>query len=293
MSSIEYIKTNIQWYPGHMTKARRMIEENIPLVDAVCEIRDARIPYSSGNPDIKTLSEGKPRLIIINRIDLADPAITSKWVEYFENDGAKVILTDAKSGKGVDSFIPAIKSLLRDKIQSYELKGQSGRSLRVMILGVPNVGKSTFINKVAKRKVAIAGDKPGVTRGKQWISIDKGIDLLDTPGILWPKFESQEVGELLAVTNAIKIDVFDVETLAANFMTRLSHYYPEAITKRYGVIPDSSLNGYELLESCAKKRGMIVSKNEYDIDRMAHTLLNEYHEGKLGRLSLEDPNDIS
>ena len=293
MSTVEYIKTNIQWYPGHMTKARRMIEENISMVDAVCEIRDARIPLASGNPDIKAISEGKPRLIIINRTDLADPAVTEKWVEYFKNDNAAVITTDAKSGKGINAFIPAVKNILSDKIKSYEEKGQSGRTLKLMILGIPNVGKSTFINKVAGRKAAAAGDKPGITRGKQWISLDKGIDLLDTPGILWPKFDSQEVGELLAVTNAVKSDVFDIETLGANFMTRLCYYYPEAVETRYKFKPDADMSGYELLEMAAAKRGMLISKGEYDIDRMAHTLLNEYHDGKLGRLSLEVPDDIS
>lgn len=291
MNGSSYEKINIQWYPGHMTKARRMIEENIGLVDAVCEILDARIPNASSNPDIDKLAGGKPRLVILNRIDLADPVITARWKKYFEKKGAYVIETDAKSGKGINSFAPALRTILADKINSYAEKGQSGRALRVMILGIPNVGKSTFINKVAGRKAAIAGDKPGVTRGKQWISIDSGIDLLDTPGILWPKFDSQEVGELLAVTNAIKTDVFDVETLAGNFMLRLREFYPESIENRYKFSPDPDANGFELLEEAAKKRGMLISKGEYDINRMAHTLLNEYHDGKLGCLSLEVPDE--
>lgn len=291
MNGSSYEKINIQWYPGHMTKARRMIEENIGLVDAVCEILDARIPNASSNPDIDKLAGDKPRLVILNRIDLADPVITARWKKYFEKKGAYVIETDAKSGKGINSFAPALRIILADKINSYAEKGQSGRALRVMILGIPNVGKSTFINKVAGRKAAIAGDKPGVTRGKQWISIDSGIDLLDTPGILWPKFDSQEVGELLAVTNAIKTDVFDVETLAGNFMLRLREFYPESIENRYKFSPDPDANGFELLEEAAKKRGMLISKGEYDINRMAHTLLNEYHDGKLGCLSLEVPDE--
>ena len=291
MSDNNYEKINIQWYPGHMTKARRMIEENLGLVDAAVEILDSRIPGASSNPDIEKLAEGKPRLVILNRVDLADPVLTQKWKKYFENKGACVIETDAKSGKGVNSFVPALKSLLADKIKAYEEKGQVGRALRVMILGIPNVGKSTFINKVAGRKAAIAGDKPGVTRGKQWISIAEGIDLLDTPGILWPKFDSQETGELLAVTNAIKTDVFDVETLAANFMVRLRELYPDAIVSRYKFVPDENANGFELLEEAAKKRGMLISRGEYDITRMANTLLNEYHEGKLGNLTLEKPDE--
>lgn len=289
MSDINFEKMNIQWFPGHMTKAQRMIEDSIKLVDAVCEILDARIPNSSRNPDIDRLAAGKPRLIILNRVDLADPKITAQWRKYFEAQGIKILETDAKSGKGVNGFVPALRDLLKDKIAEYAAKGQASRPLRVMILGIPNVGKSTFINKVARRKAAIAGDKPGVTRGKQWINIDQGLDLLDTPGILWPKFDSQEVGEMLAITNAIKADVLDKETLGANFMLRLREMYPEALTERYKFVPDPEANGYELLEQAAKKRGFLVSKGEYDIERMANTLLGEYHDGKLGRISLEKP----
>lgn len=286
-----YEKMNIQWFPGHMTKAQRMIEENLKMVDAVCELLDARIPRASRNPDIDRLAGDKPRLIILNRIDLADPAITARWKKYYEALGFSVLETDAKSGKGVSGFAPAVRRLLADKLKEYESKGQVGRTLRVMILGIPNVGKSTFINKVAGRKAAIAGDRPGVTRGKQWINIDSGLDLLDTPGILWPRFDSQEVGEMLAITNAIKADVLDKETLGANFMLRLREMYPKAIEERYKFTPDPDMNGFELLEQAAKKRGFLVSRGEYDIERMANTLLGEYHEGKLGRLSLEEPDD--
>ena len=291
MENNRFEKMNIQWFPGHMTKAQRMIEENLKLVDAVCEILDARIPRSSRNPDIDRLAGDKPRLVILNRIDLADPKITARWKKYFEAQGLAILETDARSGKGVNGFAPAVRRLLSGKIREFEAKGQVGRPLRVMILGIPNVGKSTFINKVAGRKAAIAGDKPGVTRGKQWINIDAGLDLLDTPGILWPKFDSQEVGEMLAITNAIKADVLDKETLAANFMLRLRQMYPQAIKDRYKFDPDPDMNGFELLEQAAKKRGFLVSRGEYDIERMANTLLGEYHEGKLGRLSLEMPDD--
>ena len=257
----------------------------------MCEIIDARIPRASCNPDIDRLAAGKPRLVILNRVDLADPVLTKRWREYFERQGVAVLETDAKSGKGVGGFVPAVRRLLDAKLKEYEAKGQVGRPLRVMILGIPNVGKSTFINKVAGRKAAISGDKPGVTRGRQWISIDKSLDLLDTPGILWPKFDSQEVGELLAVTNAIKADVVDKETLGANFMLRLRRMYPDALRERYKIEPDEELNGYELLEAAARKRGFLVSRGEYDIERMANTLLNEYHDGKLGRLTLETPDE--
>ena len=291
MMDNQYEKMNIQWFPGHMTKAQRMIEENLKMVDAVCEILDARIPRSSRNPDIDRLAGDKPRLVILNRTDLADPAITARWRKYFEAQGLAILETDARTGKGDNGFAQAIRRLLADKIREYEAKGQVGRPLRVMILGIPNVGKSTFINKVAGRKAAIAGDKPGVTRGKQWINIDAGLDLLDTPGILWPRFDSQEVGEMLAITNAIKADVLDKETLAANFMLRLRQMYPQAIVDRYKFQPDPEMNGFELLEQAAKKRGFLVSRGEYDIERMANTLLGEYHDGKLGRLSLEAPDE--
>ena len=289
MSGNNYEKMNIQWFPGHMTKAQRMIEDSLKQVDAVCEILDARIPRSSRNPDINRLAAGKPRLIILNRVDLADPEITSQWRRHFERQGIRIIETDAKTGKGVNGFVPALKELLKDKLADYAAKGQINRPMRVMILGIPNVGKSTFINKVAKRRAAVAGDKPGVTRGKQWINIEQGLDLLDTPGILWPKFDSQEVGEMLAITNAIKADVLDKETLGANFMLRLRDMYPEALTERYKFVPDKDMNGFELLEEAAKKRGFLLSKGEYDIERMANTLLGEYHDGKLGRISLERP----
>ena len=291
MMDNQYEKMNIQWFPGHMTKAQRMIEENLKLVDAVCEILDARIPRSSRNPDIDRLAGDKPRLVILNRTDLADPTITARWRKYFEAQGMAILETDARTGKGVNGFAPAIRRLLAEKFKEYEAKGQVGRPLRVMILGIPNVGKSTFINKVAGRKAAIAGDKPGVTRGKQWINIDAGLDLLDTPGILWPRFDSQEVGEMLAITNAIKADVLDKETLGANFMLRLRQMYPQAIVDRYKFQPDPEMNGFELLEQAAKKRGFLVSRGEYDIERMANTLLGEYHDGKLGRLSLEAPDE--
>ena len=284
---------NIQWYPGHMTKTRRMMEDQLKLVDAVCEILDARIPNSSRNPDIDRLAGGKPRLVILNRCDLADPSATARWRRWFQAQDIAILETDARSGKGIGGFVPAVRELLKDKLADYAAKGQAGRPLRVMILGIPNVGKSTFINKVAGRKAAVAGDKPGVTGGRQWINIDAGLDLLDTPGILWPKFDSQEVGELLAITNAIKADVLDKETLGANFMLRLRENYPDALRERYKIEPDPALNGFELLEQAAKKRGFLVSRGEYDIERMANTLLKEYHEGKLGRLTLEMPDDRS
>ena len=287
--SERYEKIDIHWFPGHMTKAQRMIEANMKLVDAVCELLDARVPCASRNPDIDRLAAGKPRLVILNRTDLADPAMTARWREYFRRCGLAVLETDAKSGRGVNNFPRAVREVLRDRIAAYEAKGQGTRPLSVMILGIPNVGKSTFINRVAKRRAAAAGDRPGVTRGKQWISIDAGLELLDTPGILWPKFDSQQVGEALAITGAIKPEVLDTEALAANFMLRLRALKPEAIEQRYKFTPEADKNGYELLADAAKKRGFLISGGEYDIERMARVLLNEYHEGKLGRITLEAP----
>ena len=263
MDYTDYEKLNIQWYPGHMTKAVRMIEENLKLVDAVCEIIDARIPLSSRNPDINEIVSGMPRMIIINRSDLADPAATAAWKEYFIKKGLYVLVTDSRTGKGVSAFAPMVREMLADKLADSEEKGMVGRPLRVMIIGIPNVGKSTFINKVANRKAAITGDKPGVTRGKQWIAIDQGLEMLDTPGILWPKFDSQEVGEMLAITKAIKGDILDIETLAANFMLRLKSKYPEALRTRYKIEPDEEASGYDLLEMAAKKRVRYISYGRY------------------------------
>lgn len=284
-------KMNIQWFPGHMAKAQRMIEDNLKLVDAVCELLDARIPHASRNPDIDRLCAGKPRLVILNRVDLADPALTKKWSAYYRSLGLAVLETDAKSGRGINGFVPAVRELLSDRLQANAAKGQAGRPLRIMILGIPNVGKSTFINKAAKRKAAAAGDRPGVTRGRQWINIDSGLDLLDTPGILWPRFDSQDVGELLAITNAVNPDILDKETLAANFLLRLGKIYPQAIEQRYKFTPAPDASGFELLSEAAAKRGFLISGGERDTERMANVLLNEYHEGKLGRMTLEKPDD--
>ena len=280
---------NIQWYPGHMTKARRMMEESLRQVDALCEILDARIPNASRNPEIDSLAAGKPRLVVLNRSDLADPALTKRWIQYYEAKGFAVLDCDARSGKGCGAFAPAVRRQLAERLEQWQAKGQTGRKLRVMVAGIPNVGKSTFINRVAGRKAAAAGDRPGVTRGKQWIAVDNTLELLDTPGILWPKFEDPAVGELLAVTNAIKAEVVDREALGARFLQRLCELYPDAVRERYKLEPDPSAAPWELLERAARKRGFLISGGEADLERMANTLLTEYHGGKLGRLTLEAP----
>ncbi|MDL2274240.1 ribosome biogenesis GTPase YlqF [Oscillospiraceae bacterium OttesenSCG-928-G22] len=276
---------NIQWYPGHMTKTRRMIEEQIKLCDLTAEIVDARIPVSSRNPDIEELTKGKPRLIILNQVDKADPAETAKWNEFFRSQGLSVIETDCKSGAGVKSFAPAVRRLMKERIERDRERGQT-RTIRVMILGVPNVGKSSLINRLAGRKVAKTEDRPGVTRGKQWCVVEKGLELLDTPGILWPKFEDEQIGMHLAFTGAVRDQVIDVETLAANLASLLAERYPGALTRRYKV-DDLSGGGFAVLERCARKRGFLISGGEVDIERMANILLDEYRAGTLGRMTLE------
>ena len=280
---------NIQWYPGHMTKTRRMIEEDVKLVDAVCEILDARIPIASRNPDIDAICGNKPRMIVLNRIDMADPALTKKWAEHFRAKGYAVLQTDCKTKKGISGFVPAVRELLAEKLARYAEKGQVGRPLKLMIVGIPNVGKSTFINQVAGRKGAKAENRPGVTRGKQWITLNGGILLLDTPGILWPKFESPEVGYSLAWTGAINDNILDVELVACRLLERLRELYPGAIEARYKFTPDPEAPGYELLEAAARKRGFLISGGEVNTERMAHVLLDEFREGKLGRMTLERP----
>ena len=294
---------NIQWYPGHMTKAKRMIAENLKMVDAVCEIVDARIPFSSRNPDFAEITGRKPRLIILNRADQADPEATKRWSARLKAEGSPVLATDSKSGLGVGAFPAAIKTLLKETMAGYASKGQTGRGIRAMVVGIPNVGKSSFINRAAGRRAAPASDKPGVTRGKQWIGIGSGLELLDTPGVLWPKFDSQVVAENLAFTGAIRDDIMDVETLGATLMLRLREFYPMRLAERYkldpaadlgigieageGAEPAEGLTGFDILACAAGKRGFLLSGGEHDLERMASTLLDEFRGGKLGRITLE------
>ncbi|MBP5166522.1 MAG: ribosome biogenesis GTPase YlqF [Oscillospiraceae bacterium] len=280
----------INWFPGHMTKALRTIEEDLRQVDAVCEIIDARIPISSRNPELGAIVGSKPRMIILNRCDLADAAATGKWLRYFRERECPVLETDSKSGKGTSAFPGAVRALLKDRLRQYAAKGQTGRPVRVMVAGVPNVGKSTFINKVAKRKAAAASDRPGVTRGRQWISVDRGLEMLDTPGVLWPKFEDPAVGLNLAFTGAVKDEVVDTEELAAALMERLSGDYAPMLASRYGLGDVREKSGRELLEAAAGKRGFLISGGEKDTLRMAAVLLDEFRAGKIGRISLEEPD---
>ncbi len=291
---------NVQWYPGHMTKTRRMMEAELKLVDAVCEIIDARIPISSRNPDVDAICGTKPRMVILNRIDMADPVRTRAWADHFKARGFSVIQTDCKNRKGITDFSPALNRLLADKRRRYAEKGMAGKPLKAMVVGIPNVGKSTFINQVARRKGAKAENRPGVTRGKQWVTVDQGLLLLDTPGILWPKFEDPEVGLRLAWTGAIKDDILDLETLSARLMAQLWQDYPQAVRERYKLEPEEEAAenadaisvspaalGFALLEQAARKRGFLLPGGVLDVERMAKVLLEEYRSCKLGRFTLE------
>ena len=282
---------NLSWFPGHMTKTKRMIASEIQHMDAVCEILDARIPLSSRNPDVDDLTAGKPRLIVLNRADQADPAQTRRWSQYFRAKGWAVLEANAKGGVGTEKFAAAVRELLRDKLEAYAAKGQVGRVVRVMVLGIPNVGKSTFINKVAKRKTAKAEDRPGVTRSKQWVPVDATLELLDTPGILWPKFDDPEIGKRLAFTGAVKDDVLDIEELACYLMDYLAAHYADVLTERYKIDVEETDTGYGLLEKAGRKRGFLMRGAQVDTERMARILLDEFRGGKLGRFTLETVED--
>ena len=280
---------DIQWFPGHMAKTRRMIAKSLPLVDAVAELLDARLPQSSRNPEFNRMTGRKPRLVILNKADMADPDITGRWMQYYKNKGYAVITADSKNGKGVKQFAPALRELLKDQLQRYADKGMKGRPIRVMILGIPNVGKSSLINRLAGGKRAKAEDRAGVTRTQQWIKTAEGVELLDTPGVLWPKLDDQEVAVRLAMTGAIRDDILDKEALAARLLSFLHTEYPQAIAERYKIAPEQEGEGFELLELMAKNRGMLLSGGVPNTERAAITLLDEFRGIKLGRISLEKP----
>ena len=268
----------VQWYPGHMKKAGREMEESLPLVDVVCEIADARVPVSSRNPDLDRILRSKPRLLILNRADQADPAATALWTEYYTRLQLPFLCCDSKSGRGLSSLSERLHSL----------RSKTG-PLRAMVVGVPNVGKSTFINRVSGRKSAAVSDRPGVTRGRQWVTVDAKLELLDTPGILWPKFEDPSVGEHLAFTGAVKDTVFDVEDLAARLAELLRALYPGAMNARYGIAEDPDLPGWQLVEAMAAARGFRMARGLLNTERMSAVLLDEFRGGKLGRMTLERP----
>lgn len=275
---------NIQWFPGHMTKTRRLIEADLKMVDAVVEITDARIPESSRNPILDELVRDKPRIMIMNKCDYADERATALWRRYYESRGMTVMVCDCRSGKGINKFVPTVKTLLSELIERRKARGMIGKALRLMVVGIPNVGKSSFINRMANSKKTKVGDRPGVTRGKQWVSVDKDVELLDMPGILWPKFDDQTAAQRLAFTGAIKDDVMDAEALARALGELLLRDYPDLIKARYKISGEG-----DVLTEIARARGMLVSGGEPDTERAAATLLDEYRGGRIGRITLETP----
>ncbi len=282
MSNIQ----NIQWFPGHMAKTRRKIKEILPLIDAVAEVVDARIPVSSRNPELKSLIGDKPLIILLNKCDMADPKATEEWIKYYKSQGISAIATDCKTGKGINLFKDTVKTALSDRLKYYAEKGMVGKPLRVMVVGIPNIGKSTFINRIAGNNKAKAENRPGVTRGNQWFTIDKQLELLDTPGVLWPKFEDDTVGEHLAFTGAVKDNILDTELLGMRLAELLVKSAPDKLTARYGEL-NLENDGYDLICEVGKKRGMLIRGGETDTERAANMLLEEYRNCKIGRITLE------
>ena len=280
----------IQWFPGHMAKTRRMIAENLKNVDIVIEILDARIPYSSRNPEITRLTEGKPTLLLLNKASLADAKQNALWVERYTNDSTHCLLTDCVSGEGLNKMEGMIRTILADKLRRYEEKGMHGRRIRAMVLGIPNVGKSSLINRICGNKKAKVENRPGVTLDKQWVSTKIGIDLLDMPGILWPKFEERRVGENLALTGAIRDGVLDTEALAVVLCKRLRILYPSMLSERYklgDMAQYDTLSDYDLFLTIGKKRGFLISGGEINTERTSLTLLEEFRNCKIGRITLD------
>ncbi|QNU65356.1 ribosome biogenesis GTPase YlqF [Ruminiclostridium herbifermentans] len=284
---------NIQWFPGHMAKTRRLIAENLKLVDVIIELLDARIPYSSRNPEIDSLVNNKPRLVAFNKSDLADDKISSQWIQWYAEQGIKCILINSITGKGLNDVKTRARELVSEKIERDRAKGKIFTPVRTMVVGIPNVGKSSFINKIVGKATALTGDRPGVTRGKQWIRINSEIELLDTPGILWPKFEDQEVGMNLAFTGAIKDDIMDTAEVAMELLYRLSKLYPKELCARFKLEPDliKNIEPLELLETVGRKRGCLISKGQIDYSRISAIVLDEFRGGKIGRITLEKPNE--
>lgn len=285
---------DIQWFPGHMAKTRRLMKENLPLVDVVVEITDARVPASSRNPEMKNLVGGKPRVVVLNKCDMADEALTAEWIEYYHTNGVRAVAMDCRSGKGLNKLVPTVKEVMKKELEKRAAKGMEGKPIRMMIVGIPNVGKSSFINRVAGGKRAKVEDRPGVTRGKQWVTLEKGIDLLDMPGVLWPKFDDKTVGEHLAFTGAIKDDILDTELLAMRLADLLNREYHSLLCERYRLTDEETadIEPYDLLSLIGAKRGMKISGGEVDTERAAAMLLDEFRGGKIGRMTLEMPNEL-
>lgn len=285
----EYIKQNVQWFPGHMAKTRRLIKESLTKVDGVVEIIDARVPYSSRNPELDEIVKNKPRIILLNKCDVANQAATAMWIKYFETLGSFAIPVDCKTGKGLNKFDETVKKALSKTIAKNEEKGMSGKPLRLMVVGIPNTGKSSFINRMGKNSKAKVADKAGVTQHNQWFVVGNGIELLDTPGVLWPKFDDPEVGDKLAFIGSIKDEVIDQETIACRLLESLAKTNPSAIEERYKISISDQLQGWEILELIGKKRGFLIKGGEIDYERAAVIVADEFRGGKLGRITLELP----
>lgn len=285
----EYIKQNVQWFPGHMAKTRRLIKESLSLVDGVVELVDARIPFSSRNPELDSIIEKKPRIVLLNKCDVADPAATSLWLKYFQDKGCYAIAVDCRTGKGLNKFDSVVKQALKATIERNEKKGMSGKPLRLMVVGIPNTGKSSFINRMGKNAKAKVADKAGVTRQNQWFVVGNGIELLDTPGVLWPKFDDPEVGDKLAFIGSVKDEITDKETLACRLLEVLAKTRPQAIEDRYKLDSVADLQGWEILEMIGRKRGFLIKGGEIDYERAAVIVADEFRGGKLGRITLELP----
>lgn len=285
-------KQTVQWFPGHMAKTRRLIKESLPMVDAVTELLDARIPYSSRNPELDELTQKKPRIVLLNKCDMADDNITRQWVEYFKSKGQYALPVDCRTGKGLNRYGELVREVLKDTIQKNEDRGMPGKALRMMVVGIPNTGKSSFINRMAGKNRAKVADKPGVTRQNQWFAIGSGIELLDTPGVLWPKFDDPKVGDRLAFIGSVKNEVLDSETMAVRLIEVLVDGYEDKLTGRYKLknIPDiHSVMPWEILEEIGRERGMLIKGGEVNTERASVMLLEEYRSGKMGKISFERP----
>ncbi len=285
----DFQKQTVQWFPGHMAKTRRLIKESLSRVDCVTEILDARIPLSSRNPEIGEITAGKPRIILLNKCDMADEKVTAQWIKYFRSTGAEAMAVDCRSGRGLNGYTALVRKVLADKIQQNNDRGMVGKALRVMVVGIPNTGKSSFINKMAGRVRAKVADRPGVTTSNQWFFIGNGIELLDTPGVLWPKFDDPIVGDRLAFIGSVKDAVLDAETMAVRLIDVLREGYPDRLAERYKLDDISDLQSWEILEAIGRKRGMLISGGEVNTERASVMLLDEYRGGKLGRISMEFP----
>lgn len=283
----------IQWFPGHMTKTKRKIQSSLKLIDVVVEIIDARIPTSSSNPDLAEIIENKPKLVLLNKCDKANKKATSKWINYYSKKGVKALAVDCKSGRGLNKFVPSIREILSDKFETQKNKGIKNPILRVMIVGIPNVGKSSFINRVSKQSRAKVEDRPGVTRGNQWYTISNDLEMLDTPGVLWPKFDDEKVGLHLAFTGAVKDQILDIELLAVDFLNAMIQEPTTEFISRFKLdINDvKNIEPYDLLLLIGKKRGMLISGGEIDTERAANLVLDEYRDGKFGNITLEFPEE--